>query len=232
MGGVPWGSRSLIESAADAQLNDLAPHFAAQVLPLLREVFGEGLAGRLRGLASESAQLAALVSAAHLSPLWRGLRLGPGGGWLDCQPLLALPPALCSQALYHVCHRLGLPAFRSVSLPGLPASLVSPPPWPPCLPALPASLVSPPRSPNLAFTLVPHSSPRLCCTPCLRVLHDARVLVCVAHPHDMSPCVARHALLCTLPCLLCLPVLHRRLRAECLPLVHVRQCCTEDSMLH
>ena len=61
-------------------------------MPLLREVYGEGFAHALTGLARESSQCRMLVQPQLLDPLWRAVHHSPLAIWVDLEPYAQVSP--------------------------------------------------------------------------------------------------------------------------------------------
>jgi hypothetical protein len=81
-----------------------------ELLPLLRDMYGDGVGGRLGRVAADSAAAAELVQGDVLAPLRAAGRVGIGGGgaWVECGALEARGAAWWSAALRVVGRRAGL----------------------------------------------------------------------------------------------------------------------------
>ncbi len=81
-----------------------------ELLPLLRDMYGDGVGGRLGRVAAESAGAAELVHRHALQALREAGRVGTGGGgaWVECGGLEEQGAAWWTAALRAVCRRAGL----------------------------------------------------------------------------------------------------------------------------
>lgn len=90
-----------------------------ELQPLLRDVYGEGVASHLTALAKDSAQCAALVEAHMLRPFWRAVCRSRCAIHVDCAPFAAMPIFFWREALKHVCEQMlgcGLVKERPIHL--------------------------------------------------------------------------------------------------------------------
>ncbi|KAL1520769.1 hypothetical protein AB1Y20_022335 [Prymnesium parvum] len=74
-----------------------------QLMPLLREVYGEGVFVHLSSLARESSQCRDLVQPHLLEPFWRAVRVSSIAVWVDLGPFAHMPAFFWREALRHVC---------------------------------------------------------------------------------------------------------------------------------
>ena len=77
-----------------------------QLLPLLKEVYGEGLGAHLTAFAKESAQCRMLVQPQLLEPLWNSVQASPIAIWADLAPFAQMPVFFWREALRHMCEAM------------------------------------------------------------------------------------------------------------------------------
>ena len=106
-------------------LKDTTPRWSTRgklregLLPLLREVYGEGFGAHLTSLAKDSAQCAALVQTHMLEPLWDAVRLSAAAAWVDVGAHTHMPLFFWREALRHICEQklgVGLVKERAAQL--------------------------------------------------------------------------------------------------------------------
>ena len=77
-----------------------------QLMPLLHEVYGEGIGAHLSGIAKDSVQCAALVESQLLAPLWASAVRSRAAVWLELADYAAMPIFFWREALRHVCEKM------------------------------------------------------------------------------------------------------------------------------
>jgi tRNA(Ile)-lysidine synthetase-like protein len=74
-----------------------------QLMPLLKEVYGEGIGSHLSSIAKDSAQCRALVESSLLHPFWASVRASNAAAAADLSPYRHMPVFFWREALRHVC---------------------------------------------------------------------------------------------------------------------------------
>eukprot|EP00123_Amoebidium_parasiticum_P004758 comp16043_c0_seq1/m.13527 comp16043_c0_seq1/g.13527 ORF comp16043_c0_seq1/g.13527 comp16043_c0_seq1/m.13527 type:complete len:652 (-) comp16043_c0_seq1:27-1982(-) len=75
-----------------------------QLLPLLKEIYGEGFLSHLSALAADSDQLHHITYSSLLQPFWDSVTVTDVGVYFDCKAYKTQPVLFWKEALKHVCH--------------------------------------------------------------------------------------------------------------------------------
>ncbi|KAI9908099.1 hypothetical protein PsorP6_003157 [Peronosclerospora sorghi] len=77
-----------------------------QLVPLLRDMYGDGFLNNLSTLGTESMQCAALVDAQILAPILNSVGQSDVAVWIDCEKLLDQPLFVWKEVFRKVCHSM------------------------------------------------------------------------------------------------------------------------------
>jgi tRNA(Ile)-lysidine synthetase-like protein len=75
-----------------------------QLVPLLRDMYGDGFLSNLSNLGAESMQCGELIDQTILSPILRGVRQSDAAVWIDCRLLSPQPFFVWKEVLRTICH--------------------------------------------------------------------------------------------------------------------------------
>ncbi len=87
-----------------------------RLIPLLKDMYGEGVLSQLSMLASQSHETCTWAKKAVLEPFWDSVTVGKLGSWFDTQPFRSQCKFFWSQALCSLLHSMGLPMVRDKAI--------------------------------------------------------------------------------------------------------------------